>query len=981
MRWIVYLFLLMAPFAFADDLQFLTRVRPNPNETAFESVTHDFEEDYHSSSRQYDDADDKDVSIGFSFPFNGTYYSTVSINSNGLLYFSSNNYTAYSNNHLPISNSAAAQSILPYWDDLNLDGDSSGPPLEGSIRYGTLGSGANQRFVVSWEGVPHYTNSGSYSFQVVLYKDGAIRFRYDSSSDADGSSNGGATIGVQESTSNYDEFSYNSTIDQTKDVLYLPTSISGHVYEDPNGDSQMGDRIAKSGVTVNLYQDGATGSVYRTTTTDANGYYKFSNLPVNQVYWVAVDSKTVTPDQTFGNGNDQGDVWAEQTYGGIGAQCADGSGGTTELNSAGSCFGGRDGAVSDDASAYSSSEHLIRVDTNEVSDNPDKDFGFSFNVVTSVRDGDDDAGADRSVQGSLRQFVQNANALDGANTMRFVPAVSTNAGTWWEITLNSDLDNITDDQTIINGTAYRLTNGVTVDNRNSGSVAIPASTVGAGDDGRESTGDEHALPEYEKKELEINGGDHRVFDIRGDDSTIENLSIYNSSSPAVYVRNDRVTLENIYLGARADGTQPSGDDQVSRGIIATSDADDVTIDRNYIAYTARTAVMVSGTGEITENVFHQNALAAFNPDAITVEGNTNKHAVSVRYNYIDSAGGYGIESWNSGGGFDIQYNTILNTGSVGSDELGGIRIFGVDSTVAHNLIKNTHGAGIAVVSKGAQTDRNIISRNVIYGNSGLSIDLDNSGESNPDGDGVTPNNGTLDPNNQNNDMDYPVVTAATYDGSTLHIEGYVGSAAGQSTFGNAALEVYIADDDGNNNGEIIAGDGQSVAHGEGKAFLFDCTADGNGNINCNYSGTVDTSAHLTLTATLSSEGTSEFSANYPIILLPVMHVTKTSCVISDPVNVDTNPKRIPGATIRYAIEVRNTGIGDAQNSIVDDNVSSHFDTASITIPKVLSGACPDCADIAGGSDSGTVSGNTVKLDFGTVSANSSECGYFEVDIK
>ena len=45
------------------------------------------------------------------------------------------------------------------------------------------------------------------------------------------------------------------------------------------------------------------------------------------------------------------------------------------------------------------------------------DFGFSFNAISHVGDGDDDGGNDRTVQGSLRQAIQNANAQSGQQTL------------------------------------------------------------------------------------------------------------------------------------------------------------------------------------------------------------------------------------------------------------------------------------------------------------------------------------------------------------------------------------------------------------------------------------------------------------------------------------------------------------------------------------------------------------------------------------
>ena len=197
---------LLSSFAFAD-LQYLTK--SIVSETAFEEVTTDFEEDSHTSSATYDDAIDEDVPIGFSFPFNGTTYSTVNIDSNGHLAFVDIT-SEYSNKKLPRDN--REQSIYPYWDDLNVaDG--------GKISYGTIGSGDTKHFVVYWKDVPRYGEDKRYTLQVVLYKNGDVRFRYDSTSSTDGSS---ATIGVQENTSNYDQHIYNTTtgFDATKDILY-----------------------------------------------------------------------------------------------------------------------------------------------------------------------------------------------------------------------------------------------------------------------------------------------------------------------------------------------------------------------------------------------------------------------------------------------------------------------------------------------------------------------------------------------------------------------------------------------------------------------------------------------------------------------------------------------------------------------------------------------------------------------------------------
>ena len=169
-----------------------------------------------------------------------------------------------------------------------------------------------------------------------------------------------------------------------------------------------------------MYQDGGDGQpdggddiFVGSTTTDAGGSFT-DRFPAGFI-WVVVDSKTFSPSSGF-NGGDQADVWPEQTYGVTGAYCADGSGGSVVRSSAGPCFGGRLGDVSDDASALSTAEHVVGVDLS-AGDVSGVDLGFSFNLVTNARGGDgadDDGSAARTIQGSLRQFLQNADAIAGA---------------------------------------------------------------------------------------------------------------------------------------------------------------------------------------------------------------------------------------------------------------------------------------------------------------------------------------------------------------------------------------------------------------------------------------------------------------------------------------------------------------------------------------------------------------------------------------
>jgi len=60
--------------------------------------------------------------------------------------------------------------------------------------------------------------------------------------------------------------------------------------------------------------------------------------------------------------------------------------------------------------------------------------------------------------------------------------------------------------------------------------------------------------------------------------------------------------------------------------------------------------------------------------------------------------------------------------------------------------------------------------------------------------------------------------------------------------------------------------------------------------------------------TITDLGVGTFTVTAP---LPVISVDKQSTVLSDPVSGTANPKRVPGALVRYAITVRNSGPGPA----------------------------------------------------------------------
>ena len=78
---------------------------------------------------------------------------------------------------------------------------------------------------------------------------------------------------------------------------------------------------------------------------------------------------------------------------------------------------------------------------------------------------------------------------------------------------------------------------------------------------------------------------------------------------------------------------------------------------------------------------------------------------------------------------------------------------------------------------------------------------------------------------------------------------------------------------------------------------------------------------------------------------PSMSLKKVSNVISDPVNLTNNPKRIPGAIIRYTITASNTNAISANEIVVNDDLTNSlaqgmtwYGNIKIQSPNVNGGA-------------------------------------------
>src|SRR5436853_4876094 len=108
-------------------------------------------------------------------------------------------------------------------------------------------------------------------------------------------------------------------------LLALPmtaATITGFVFDDTRALANRADFTPLSGVTIHVYRDGGDATADGKDDTAAgdavtatNGAYSVT-VPAAGLFWVAVDSHSIKPSP----------AWAEQTFGPIGALCADSSG-------------------------------------------------------------------------------------------------------------------------------------------------------------------------------------------------------------------------------------------------------------------------------------------------------------------------------------------------------------------------------------------------------------------------------------------------------------------------------------------------------------------------------------------------------------------------------------------------------------------------------------------------------------------------------
>ena len=745
-------------------------------------------------------------------------------------------------------------------------------------------------------------------------------------------------------------------------------NINGRVFEDINYGGGAGRTYAAAagvginGVRIELYN--AAGNFVATDTTAGGGpnvgRYAFNGIPAG-TYTVRVANLTVAstrtgacaagtciPVQTFRTNAASGAAVPVTNF--VGGQVpglSDAGNGNTTLAA----------LTTATTTAQSISTVVLAGPGTTVAD---VDFGFNFDTIVNVNN----AG-----QGSLRQFIINSNAKTGEGSLAQVgqtagretsifmiangianPGHNTgyanlltvggaNGGAA-RITLASALPTITGSNTSLDGRTQTANVRATA----GGGETNPGLVGTGGTVGTSAI----ALAQFDRPEVVINAVATRVA-ASGSNVFIRGIAVENGG---ILVSGASSEVRDCLVGIRADGTVGTTYG-ATYGITIGAGAN-ILISHNY--------VKVNNSG-IRGDSTGANAILEYNEvdsltgtpggghtatfDGVLIIGSASN--TTIRFNLLKNQRGGGLEFGFGGGTITgtVTENTVTSNGftsaGVPSTEGMGVAFYflsgGSSMTFSNNIVSNNAGPGVVVM----RATNIVITRNSIFGNgttTGLGIDNDIRVGTDPNTymppDGVTLNdNGDID-TGPNNLLNYPVVQTATVTDTNLTVTGWARP--------GSLIEFFVAAPDGTGFGEgetykFSATEGISDADATSSTYgpaAINGILQGTDTTN-RFSFTIPTPAGvaagtvLTATAQLGGQ-TSEFSGNVTVIRYPIYTVTKTSSVLSDPVNCATpgspascvplgSQKRIPGSIVEYQLLVSNAGgATDIDTVIITDIV-------------------------------------------------------------
>ncbi|MBU1943715.1 MAG: right-handed parallel beta-helix repeat-containing protein [Actinobacteria bacterium] len=319
---------------------------------------------------------------------------------------------------------------------------------------------------------------------------------------------------------------------------------------------------------------------------------------------------------------------------------------------------------------------------------------------------------------------------------------------------------------------------------------------------------------------------------------------------------------------------------------------------------------------------HRNIISGNNFLGVYINGSTGN---DIQGNYIGTnvAGTAALANgWSGVLLFDNANNTMVGGSATAANRISfngqdGVRIStSLDCEVSHNQIHSNTGIGVVVMNNTAYRDK--ISKNSIYGNGALGIDLGN--------DGVTPNDGNNNnPARPNRGYNFPVISSANLSGGNVEVAG--------TTPPSSRVELFYTGPtpDPSN-------------HGEGRDYLGSTTADGSGNFSTTVTGLsagdeVSATAISQAGAPCGANNTSEFSANYTV---EYAAPTVTGIIPSSGTNDGTiNITNLKGTNFRNGATVKligPSGSGDTGAGTINATNVNVVSSTKITCKFNLNGA-------------------------------------------
>jgi hypothetical protein len=318
----------------------------------------------------------------------------------------------------------------------------------------------------------------------------------------------------------------------------------------------------------------------------------------------------------------------------------------------------------------------------------------------------------------------------------------------------------------------------------------------------------------------------------------------------------------IQIGGTASGAGNVISGNTADGIIEVGAATGITIQGNFIGTNATGASVIGNGGNgIYFTGAHNTQIDGTDPGAGNIISGNASNGIELSAGSASTIQGNRIGvladgATAAGNGADGVY--LLNSAT--QDSIGGL------TTSAGNIIANNAGDGIEVTQIGMGIpNQNSIRLNSIYNNTKLGIDLDVQGSAS----GVSPND-PFDADTGPNDLqNYPVITSATGDASSITIAG---------TFNSVPSSLFVLDFYGTDAAD-------PSGNGEGKQYIgslnISTDSAGNATFSSTFNVALGYNIYISATATIiggsDSGDTSEFAqtvkSNIP---LPITTPTSNS---------------------------------------------------------------------------------------------------------